>query len=65
MMVPFNTDLMKYPSAAHTAATAHEREVIRARREARRAAFAAFVREVFAQPPRHPVSTMADRAKPT
>ncbi len=55
MMVPFNTDLMKHPTAVHTAPTTHERAANRARRAARRNAFLAFVHEVFAQPPRHPL----------
>ncbi len=61
MMMPFNTDLMKHPAAAHTAPTAHEREALRSRREARRAAFFAFVEEVFSQAPRHPASVVRAR----
>lgn len=53
MMLPFDTDLMKYPASAHTAPTAFERQAARARRAARRAEFIAFVDKVFSHAPRH------------
>lgn len=64
MMPPFDTALLKHPSAAHRPPTAPEREANRTRRAARRAAFWAFVEKVFSHPPRHP-SHEARSAKDT
>lgn len=53
MMTPMHTDLIKYSTPA--AATPHERQALRARRQARRAAFLTFVEMVFSHAPRFPV----------
>ncbi len=45
MMTPIHTDLMKYSTP--TAPTEHERQALRARRQARRAAFSAFIEKVL------------------
>ena len=44
MMTPIHTDLMKYSTP--TAPTEHERQALRARRQARRAAFSTFIERV-------------------
>ncbi len=59
MMTPMHTDLMTHSTPA--APTAHEREALRARRQARRAAFRAFVAKVFSHAPRHPVAPRVSR----
>ncbi len=53
MMTPIHTDLMKYSTP--TAPTEHERQALRARRQARRAAFSTFIEKVFSHAPRSPV----------
>ena len=53
MMTPMHTELMKYSTPATP--TSHERRALRARRQARRAAFLAFVEKVFSHAPRFPV----------
>ena len=53
MMTPMHTDLMKYSTPA--APTSYERRALRARRQARRTSFAAFIKEVFSHAPRLPV----------
>ena len=45
MMTPIHTDLMKYSTP--TAPTEHERQALRARRQARRAAFSGFIKKVL------------------
>ncbi|AXI54085.1 hypothetical protein SuNHUV7_05340 (plasmid) [Pseudoseohaeicola sp. NH-UV-7] len=45
MMTPMQTDLIKYSTPA--APTSHERQALRARRQARRATFLAFIEKVF------------------
>jgi hypothetical protein len=45
MMTAIHTDLMKYSTPV--APTAHERQALRARRQARRAAFSALVKKVL------------------
>ena len=45
MMTPMHTDLMKY--SAPSAPTEHERQALRARRQARRAAFSAFNKKLL------------------
>jgi hypothetical protein len=52
MMTPFHTDLMKYSTPA--APTAHERQALRASRQARSAAFSTFIEKVFFRIPRIP-----------
>ncbi|PRY72520.1 hypothetical protein CLV76_13429, partial [Marivita geojedonensis] len=49
MMTPIHTDLMKYSTP--TAPTEHERQALRARRQARRAAFSTFIETVFSHAP--------------
>jgi len=55
---------MKYPAASHTAPTTHEREALRRGREARRAAFFAFIEEIFEQAPRHAASSIRAGSSP-
>lgn len=45
MMTPMHTDLMKYSTP--TAPTEHERQALRVRRQARRAAFSGFIKKVL------------------
>lgn len=59
MMTPMHTDLMKHSTPA--APTAHEREALSVRRQARRAAFRAFIAQVFSHAPRHPVAPAVPR----
>ncbi len=61
MMTPMHTDLLKYSSPA--APTWHERQALRAYRQARRAAFLAFIEEVFSHAPRFPVVATRLRVK--
>lgn len=53
MMTPFQSDLVKY--SRPTAPTANERQALRDRRKARRAAFAAFIKTVRLHASRWPV----------
>ena len=48
MMTPMHTDLIKYITPA--APTSHERQALRARRQACRATFLAFIEKVFTRP---------------
>ena len=45
MMTPMHTDLMKY--SAPSTPTQHERQALCARRQARRAAFSAFIKKTL------------------
>ena len=45
MMTPMHTDFIKYSTP--TAPTEHERQALRVRRQARRAAFSGFIKKVL------------------
>ena len=51
-MTPMHTDLINCSTPA--ALTSHERQALRARRQARRAAFIAFIEKVFSPATRFP-----------
>ncbi|MBS0123178.1 hypothetical protein [Thetidibacter halocola] len=63
MFTPFDTAHLTHTADRHGAADAATREANRQRRAARRAAFHAFVAQVFAQAPRHaaPVKPVTTR----
>lgn len=54
MLTPMHTNLMKYSTPS--APTEHERRALRARRQARRAAFSTLIKKVLLHVSRFPVA---------